>query len=177
MDETIKIFNEGSGELWITVVLNILKGRPQRDLLDLMCHKAPHTPLLGIDSVTYLDIQDRGLDFPLNEKSIFVQEDAMAYLDKCNPYDVIICSDGIEHFTKEDGLKLIEKIDKKCKTSIIFTPEGKYMVVEDSVHPDTHKSGWEVEEFNKLGYSCILFPNFHPQLNKGAIMAYKYNEI
>lgn len=75
MDETIKIFNEGSGELWIAVVLNILKGRPQRDMLDLMCHKAPHTPLLGIDNVTYLDIQDRGLDFPLNEKSIFVLED------------------------------------------------------------------------------------------------------
>lgn len=63
-------------------------------------------------------------------------------------------------------------IRQKSKSSVIFTPYGDYMVDENSTHPDTHKSGWTETDFEKMGYSCIIFPNFHPELNKGAIFAY-----
>jgi hypothetical protein len=165
----------GSGDLWLEVVNDILKGRPNSSLLDLMCHKAPHTPLLDFQSITFVDIQNRGLDFPLRNTDEFVEQDAIEYLEKSYTFDAIICSDGIEHLSKKDGDYLLELIKAKSKTSIIFTPYGDYMVDENSTHPDTHKSGWTEKDFEKMGYSCIIFPSFHPELNKGAIFAYKIN--
>jgi len=164
--------DEGSGALWVDVVSEILANEPKESLLDLMCHKAPHTPLLGFESVTFVDIQYRGLDFGLRDNDLFIEQDAIKFLKNDEKFDTIICSDGIEHFSKEDGLLLLELIKQKSKSSVIFTPYGDYMVDENSTHPDTHKSGWTETDFEKMGYSCIIFPNFHPELNKGAIFAY-----
>lgn len=165
----------GSGELWLEIVKDILKNKPNSSLLDLMCHKAPHTPMLDFQSITFVDIQGRGLDFPLRPTDKFVEKDAIEYLEKSLNFDAIICSDGIEHLSKKNGEYLLELIKAKSKTSIIFTPYGDYMVDENSTHPDTHKSGWTEKDFEKMGFTCIIFPNFHPELNKGAIFAYKYN--
>jgi hypothetical protein len=162
----------GSGALWVDVVSEILANEPKENLLDLMCHKAPHTPLLGFESITFVDIQYRGLDFGLRDNDLFIEQDAIKFLKNDEKFDTIICSDGIEHFSKEDGLLLLELIKQKSKSSVIFTPYGDYMVDENSTHPDTHKSGWTETDFEKMGYSCIIFPNFHPELNKGAIFAY-----
>lgn len=171
--------DEGSGALWVDVVSEILANEPKESLLDLMCHKAPHTPLLGFESITFVDIQYRGLDFALRDNDLFIEQDAIKFLQNGEKFDnckhraiTIICSDGIEHLSKEDGLYLLELIKEKSKSSVIFTPYGDYMVDENSTHPDTHKSGWTETDFEKMGYSCIIFPNFHPQLNKGAIFAY-----
>ena len=103
------------------------------------------------------------------------EQDAIEYLENSYTFDAIICSDGIEHLSKKDGLYLLALIIQKSKSSVIFTPYGDYMVDENSTHPDTHKSGWTEKDFEKMGYSCIIFPNFHPELNKGAIFAYKIN--
>ena len=162
----------GSGALWVQVVSKILANEPKENLLDLMCHKAPHTPLLGFESITFVDIQNRGLDFTLRDNDLFIEADAIKFLEGCGNFDTIICSDGIEHFTKRDGLYLLALIKQKSKSSVIFTPYGDCMVDENSTHPDTHKSGWTETDFEKMGYSCIIFPNFHPKLNKGAIFAY-----
>ena len=165
----------GSGALWVEVVSKILANEPKENLLDLMCHKAPHTPLLGFKSITFVDIQYRGLDFGLRDSDLFIEADAIKFLENGEKFDTIICSDGIEHFTKRDGLYLLALIRQKSKSSVIFTPYGDYMVDENSTHPDTHKSGWTETDFEKMGYSCIIFPNFHSELNKGAIFAYKIN--
>jgi hypothetical protein len=171
----------GSGALWVEVVSEILANEPKENLLDLMCHKAPHTPLLGFESITFVDIQYRGLDFKLRDSDLFIEADAIKFLEnwqtnlttkECTRYTTIICSDGIEHLSKRDGLYLLALIQQKSKSSVIFTPYGDYMVDENFTHPDTHKSGWTEMDFDKMGYSCIIFPNFHPELNKGAIFAY-----
>jgi hypothetical protein len=171
----------GSGALWVEVVNEILAKEPKENLLDLMCHRAPHTPMLGFESIIFVDIQNRGLDFPLMDNNWFVQQDAIEFLQtprsseedfKRPKFDTIICSDGIEHLSKRDGLYLLALIKQKSKSSVIFTPYGDYKVDENSTHPDTHKSGWTETDFEKMGYSCIIFPNFHPKLNKGAIFAY-----
>jgi len=164
--------DNGSGALWVEVVKEILENQPKNTLLDLMCHKAPHTPMLGFENITFVDIQYRGLDFVLRDNDLFIEQDAIKFLEGCGNFDTIICSDGIEHFNKENGLRLLELIKQKSKSSVIFTPYGDYVVDENSTHPDTHKSGWTETDFEKMGYSCIIFPNFHPKLNKGAIFAY-----
>jgi hypothetical protein len=162
----------GSGALWVEVVSEILANEPKVSLLDLMCHKAPHAPLLGFESIIFVDIQNRGLDFVLRDNDLFIEADAIKFLEGCGSFDTIICSDGIEHLSKSDGLYLLALIRQKSKSSVIFTPYGDYMVDENSTHPDTHKSGWTEKDFEKMGFSCIIFPNFHPELNKGAIFAY-----
>ena len=175
----------GSGALWVDVVSNILANVPKENLIDLMCHRAPHTPMLGFENITFVDIQNRGLDFPLRDSDLFIEQDVIKFLENQQPsrltakeftrYTTIICSDGIEHLSKRDGLYLLALIQQKSKSSVIFTPYGDYMVDENSTHPDTHKSGWTEKNFEKMGFSCIIFPNFHPELNKGAIFAYKIN--
>ena len=171
----------GSGALWVEVVNEILAKEPKENLLDLMCHRAPHTPMLGFESIIFVDIQNRGLDFVLRDNDLFIEQDAIKFLENRQPklttkestrYTTIICSDGIEHLSKRDGLYLLALIQQKSKSSVIFTPYGDYMVDENSTHPDTHKSGWTETDFEKMGYSCIIFPDFHPELNKGAIFAY-----
>ena len=54
--------------------------------------------------VTFVDIQNRGLDFPLRNTDEFVEQDAIEYLEKSYTFDAIICSDGIEHLSKKDGI-------------------------------------------------------------------------
>lgn len=71
-----------------------------------------------------------------------------------NSFDLVIASDLIEHLTKEEGLQLIKLMEKIArKKVIILTPNG---FLEQGVYDDNefqiHKSGWEVEEFESMGY-------------------------
>jgi SAM-dependent methyltransferase len=72
-------------------------------------------------------------------------------------YDLVFCSQVIEHITKEDGEKLLELADKLAKKRIYFgTPLGfmhqPHEFIKGNPHQH-HKSGWELEEFTKRGYT------------------------
>jgi Methyltransferase domain. len=69
-------------------------------------------------------------------------------------FDVVLASDVIEHFEKEDGLKLLEKMEKIArKKVIVFTPNGFQPQGEfDNNAYQMHRSGWTVEEMRMLGF-------------------------
>ena len=70
------------------------------------------------------------------------------------PFDLIIVSHLIEHLSKEEGIRLIEKLMKFCQGSIIVTcPEGdtRAPLDEDDPPDDEHISVWVVEDLEKLG--------------------------
>ncbi len=69
-------------------------------------------------------------------------------------FDCVLASDVIEHVTKEQGLALIEKIERIAKYKvIIFTPRGFLPQDEQDGNPwQKHKSGWEVSEMERFGY-------------------------
>lgn len=72
-------------------------------------------------------------------------------------YDLVFCSQVIEHITKKDGQKLIELADKLAKKKIYFgTPLGfmhqPHVFIKGNPHQH-HKSGWELEDFRKKGYT------------------------
>jgi 2-polyprenyl-3-methyl-5-hydroxy-6-metoxy-1,4-benzoquinol methylase len=69
-------------------------------------------------------------------------------------FDLVFCSELIEHLKKEDGLKLLANMDRWAKKKIILTtpngflPQGEY----DDNGLQEHLSGWTTEEFRKLGF-------------------------
>src|ERR1700682_4204770 len=89
----------GSGELWLDIMRIICGDTEGKSMLDACCHKAPYTSKLGFSERTYVDIQDRPLDDP-NEQKYFIKSDIIDYLEKTGKiFHVAICSDAIEHFS------------------------------------------------------------------------------
>lgn len=69
-------------------------------------------------------------------------------------FDAVVALDLIEHLPKNDGLKLIKKMESIArKTVILLTPNGftKQDPLEDNPH-QVHQSGWGIGELRKLGY-------------------------
>ncbi|MFN3561360.1 MAG: class I SAM-dependent methyltransferase [Chloroherpetonaceae bacterium] len=79
-------------------------------------------------------------------------------------FDVVLASDVVEHFEKEDGLKLIEKMEKIArKKVIVFTPNGFQPQGEfDNNIYQRHRSGWTVEEMESLGFKVVGMMGFKP---------------
>jgi hypothetical protein len=59
---------------------------------------------------------------------------------------------------------------------IFFTPLGDYMV-DDSLDPEGHHSGWLPEDFEQLGWATIVLPDYHPLLGIGAFYAWHCDRI
>ncbi|HEY8660092.1 MAG TPA: hypothetical protein VIM07_00750 [Chitinophagaceae bacterium] len=167
---------EGSGEVYLKILKAICGDTENKSMVDLMCHHAPYTQMLGFKTKTYIDILDRKLD-NTDDQKYFICNDIFNFLKKNEIiYDVAICSDGIEHLPKDKGFELIELMLTNSEMQIIFTPLGEYMVtVETDINPDSHKSGWLPEDFK--GWSSIVIPNFHPKLNTGAFFAWHCDNI
>ncbi|GFP24214.1 hypothetical protein HKBW3S09_01681 [Candidatus Hakubella thermalkaliphila] len=61
---------------------------------------------------------------------------------------------AIEHVTKDDGLRLLSKLEEIARRQVIIaTPVG--FLASGSNHETlaTHRSGWTIEEFKQRGYS------------------------
>ncbi len=69
-------------------------------------------------------------------------------------FDAVVAWDIIEHLTKEDGLIMIKKMEKWAKKKvIIYTPNSFLAQKEFHKNPlQVHKSGWNADEFTKLGF-------------------------
>lgn len=94
------------------------------------------------------------------------------------PYDLITMFDVIEHYEKKDGIVLLEGFAKRSKHSIIFTPEGFFPQKGTKENPHMeHLSGWEVYDFENLGYNIHVLGKFHyhEELRRyfNAILAWK----
>ena len=75
--------------------------------------------------------------------------------------------DFIEHLPKEEGVQLLKELEEKATSIFMYTPRG---FLEQSVrtHPkliksnsaQNHVSGWTEVDFNYLGYTYRIFPDF-----------------
>lgn len=74
-------------------------------------------------------------------------------------FDIVFCSDLIEHLSKADGLVLLDKVEKIARKAIIFNTAKGYQVqstkrLKANPH-EAHISGWEPYEFTMRGYKVI----------------------
>lgn len=70
-------------------------------------------------------------------------------------FDVVFCSQVIEHLKKGDALKLLSNMEKIAeKRIIVATTNGFFEYDHSSVAGkyDKHESGWRSQEFQRLGF-------------------------
>jgi hypothetical protein len=79
-------------------------------------------------------------------------------------FDLVLLLDILEHVEKSDGLLLLEMAERIARVAVIIeTPKG-YIPQNLDIwgwggHEfQTHRCGWEVEEFTARGYNTILRP-------------------
>lgn len=165
----------GNGEVYMDCLRAICGDTRGKSMIDLCCCTAPNTPLLGFSERYYIDIIDRKLDHP-EEQKFFHRHDALnVHLFMAASVDVMICSDGIEHFKKEDGKQLLEIMHMSSTKQVLFAPLGPYLVDENDKNPENHHSAWWPEDFD--GYATIVFPKYHSILGVGAFFAWKCPDI
>lgn len=71
-------------------------------------------------------------------------------------FDVVFCSQVIEHLDRKKGEELLNSVEKLAKMRIVMgTPRGfmdqPHIFLGDNPH-QVHKSGWEEKDFKKRGY-------------------------
>ncbi|CAH1209134.1 hypothetical protein PAECIP111893_02989 [Paenibacillus plantiphilus] len=87
--------------------------------------------------------------------------------------------DTLEHFTKEQGTKLLQDAELIAKHHVVvFTPRGYFPQQEidhyglNGEQYQTHLSGWEAEELEALGYEVTIMKGFHDNGNAAFVRAY-----
>ncbi|MEK9208291.1 MAG: class I SAM-dependent methyltransferase [Patescibacteria group bacterium] len=69
-------------------------------------------------------------------------------------FDLVLCSQAIEHLTKKEGFALMKTLEKIAKKRVIFiTPAGH--MPQDPYDGNTHqkhKSEWKAHDFSDRGY-------------------------
>jgi hypothetical protein len=82
--------------------------------------------------------------------------DALQIVGEIGHYDLVFLGDVIEHFTKEDGLRLIDKLFEKTDVIIISTPFFDYPQgpLYGNIH-ETHLSYWGIEDFKQYFFKTI----------------------
>lgn len=146
---------------------------PDKSLLSLCCGIGLELQFLQTQDVTAVDLHQPYLDGVKERcpQAKTVKSDALEYIKKqdTDSVDVISIIDGIEHMDKKSGKELISHMKRVCREKILlFTPQGPgpdgYLKnephnawgIEGADHYQTHKSGWTVEELEKLGFKMIL---------------------
>lgn len=174
MDMTITLNNVGSYEIFTDILVTLMGKSLGTSLIDLCCNEATVTGALPFRRKVFVDIEPRTLLH--NQQENFVETDALGdhpvLQDK---YKVATCLDGIEHVTREQGWKLIEKMQQLGEKSIIFTPLDAWMMeVEGSerylTDPKCHKSLWNPVDLP--GWGHIVMPRYHISLGIGAFFSW-----
>ena len=109
----------------------------------------------------------------------YILMDIRKLLTRIKPksFDVVLASDVIEHFDKKDALYLLESFEKIArKKIIIFTPNGFVPQTNfDDNNAQEHKSGWDVDEMEKMGYA--VFGIHGAKFLRGEFARMKYRPI
>jgi SAM-dependent methyltransferase len=79
----------------------------------------------------------------------------IAHLElKEDSVDAVILLEFLEHMTKEEGTALIEILSKVARKKIVLTTPSGFIPQDDEQNPfQLHKSGWEIDELRKLGFT------------------------
>lgn len=82
---------------------------------------------------------------------------ALEKIDELEKYDTIYCGDMIEHLSKEDGFKLIDKMLEHTNQWVIIatpSPAPAQPSILGNSHEE-HLSDWTEEDFKKYNYELI----------------------
>lgn len=114
---------------------------------------------------------------PLHADALAIEE-----LFLPDTFTVVTMIDVLEHFTKTDALELLRQAESVAKERVVlFTPRGFFpQEAVDHYHLkgeqyQMHRSGWEPEELEHLGYEVIVLEGYHDSRNKAFVDAFGKN--
>lgn len=75
-------------------------------------------------------------------------------------YDIVFCSQVVEHLTKNEAVKLIKEMERIARKKVIIgTTNGFFpfdpLEGKDGNPLQVHKSGWTVDEMRKMKYAVF----------------------
>jgi hypothetical protein len=167
--QEIDTSSEGFGDLHL-LVLRALIGDPNgKTCIDLCCGEMSSTRYLQFVDRLCVDV----IDEPKRPKQFrFLQADVTRnWNPEGKEWDVAICSDGIEHLTKADGMILAQRMHEMARLSIIFTPLGFLSNPEAPDNSHAHRSGWLPEDLPD--WQSLAFHRWHTRLNFGAVFFWR----
>jgi len=96
-------------------------------------------------------------------------------LFKEHSFDCVLAADLIEHLRTEDGLRLLEMMQRiATKRVVIFTPNGYFPQEEyDGNHLQVHLSGWTPKQMRELGYKVTGINGLKSLRGKYAEVVYR----
>jgi SAM-dependent methyltransferase len=73
---------------------------------------------------------------------------------KPKSFDVVMALEVLEHLAKDDGHELIQKMEAWARKKVILTTPNSYLYQDtyDDNPLQKHLSGWNVNEFEKMGF-------------------------
>ncbi|ODA39534.1 class I SAM-dependent methyltransferase [Desulfosporosinus sp. BG] len=96
-----------------------------------------------------------------------------------NSLDSVTLIDVIEHLEKGVALDVLRQVEAiAVKKVIVFTPRGFFKQLDIDHYGlggesyQRHRSGWEVDDFQNIGYNVSVFSKFHDQRNKAFLQVY-----
>lgn len=156
-------------------------------IIDLGCGDLWFTAgLPGVVRHIGVDIWPEQLKLAAERRPVFGWEpvcmDALAYMRQCPDHyvDAVLAIDIIEHLEKEQGLELLDIMERVAKKLVIcWSPLG--MLERGPYNPDltenphqVHLWGPTPEIFIERGWQLNCFPVWHQ--DGGAIIAWKFNK-
>jgi len=84
----------------------------------------------------------------------YVKADITKIEFKPKSFDAVLCSEVLEHLTKEEGTELIKKMENWARKKIIITVPNGFLLQDTFDNNDLQKNkcGWNAEELRKLGF-------------------------
>lgn len=79
-----------------------------------------------------------------------------------NSFDMVIALDIVEHLEKEESMDMIKQCEKIARKAVIFecprgyVPQNIDILGHGGHDVQTHRSEWEPEEFEKMGYETLV---------------------
>lgn len=158
-------------------------------ILDLGCGDGSLMEFIAIGEdwkVTGVDIFRKNITAAAKRK-VFVQTIRRDIVDvveemikKRKKFDVVFCSQVIEHISREKGEQLLKIVDRVAKKRIVMgTPRGFMhqpdVFLGDNPH-QVHESGWNEEDFRKHGYK-IFGVGFGPAWSEHGMARSDYKTV
>jgi len=124
----------------------------------------------GID--VYGPAIDEGKIRDLHDK--FILGDVMTHDFEGQRYDVVIANEFIEHLNKEDGWRLLSRLEALASKLIIITTPNGFLPQgpEFGNQWQIHKSGWFVNDFTGLGFE--VRGTYGPKFMRGYANEFKW---
>lgn len=151
---------------------------PKDRVLDLGAGLADYHRLLKVRGA-HVTAVDAYAPYVEREREIVdaaVQSEIVPFLRDARrgAFEVALLIDVIEHLRKPDALEVLQLVDGVADITIVFTPGGFMPQDRDNYglggdHWQTHRSGWEPTELEKVGFEEIeVWREFHdrPELGR-----------